>query len=100
MYTYLPQSLEPAKMTRCRKDPGRHASDEKMEESLSHILVNGGLEDLSPLNPCTPSPSEAVRRSSRTSVEGYTCETPSPHDDSNVSFTGSINHRKSTALAY
>jgi hypothetical protein len=87
-------------MTRCRKDPSRHASDEKVEESVSHILVNGGLEDHSPLNPCTPSPSKAVRRSSSTSVEGYTYGTPSPHDDSNVSFRGSTNCQKSTALAY
>jgi hypothetical protein len=85
-------------MTRYRKDLGRHASNEKVQESVSHILVNGCLEDLSPLNPCTPSPSEAVRQSRSTSVEGYTCGTPSPHDDSNVSFTGSTNRQKCTAL--
>jgi hypothetical protein len=98
--TCLPESPEPAKMKRCRKDPGRHASDEKVEESVSHILVNGGLEHLLPWNPCTPSPLEAIRRSSSSSVEGYTSGTPSPHDDSNVSFTGSTNRRKSIALAY
>jgi hypothetical protein len=99
---YLPKSLESAKMMRCKKESiNKRAFGEKVEDAMAHILANGGLEQgLSPLHPRTSPPSTIVRRSSSTSVKGYTHGSPCPIDETHVSVVDSINCRNSTCLAY
>ena len=91
--TNHPKSPEPAKMMRCRKESTTRALDEKVEHVVVRILAKGG-QVLPPSNPCTPSPSEAVRRSSSASVEGYTHGSPSPIDDIKVIVVASKHHWK------
>jgi hypothetical protein len=75
--------------------------DERVEEVLSRLLANGGLQQgLSPLHPRTPLPSETVRQSDNTFIERYTCGSPSPIDDITVSIVCITNRWKSTGLAY
>jgi hypothetical protein len=99
---YLPESLESAKMMRCKKESSnKRAFGEKVEDAMAHILANGGLEQgLSPLHSRTSPPSTIVRRSSSTSVKGYTHGSPCPIDETHVSVVDSINCRNSTSLAY
>ena len=89
---YLPDSPELAKMRRCSKESSKHAFSEEVEEAAPCKSVGGGLEQgLPPLQPCTPSLYNVVRKISSTPVEGCTRVSPSPINIS-VSIVGSTNH--------